>query len=98
MVPPTLGDEPFGAPPADADRPLRFEPLFDIDPNNASDPGRPVRPAREPVPSVEPPMTASETAVEGEDEAPQRGRGPGVDYLEKEMARLLGEISGTRRT
>ena len=98
VVPPTLGDEPFGAPVADADRPLRFEPIFDIDPNNASDPGRPVRPAREPAPSVEPPLMAPEQAAEGEDEAPQRGRAAGVDDLEKEMARLLGEISGTRRT
>ncbi len=106
VAPPSLGDEPYGAPNSDPDAAPRFEPIFDIDPNDVRDPGRPVRPARESVlaaPSVAPQRPfdqepASEAAFEPTVRAEPDDRAASVGDLEKEMARLLGEISGTRRT
>ncbi|SHF26627.1 Flagellar biosynthesis protein, FliO [Kaistia soli DSM 19436] len=105
VAPPVMGDAPYGAPIADPDHAPRFEPIFDINPDDVRDPGRPMRPMREPAiaaPSIEPPREPrlSEEPLE---EAPpvepeDRSRASSVGDLEKEMARLLGEISGSRRT
>ncbi|MBZ9937607.1 flagellar biosynthetic protein FliO [Mesorhizobium sp. BR1-1-16] len=105
VAPPVMGDEPYGAPTADPDHSPRFEPIFDINPDDVRDPGRPMRPMREPAtsaPFVEPPREPR-LAEETLDEAPaiepeDRSRPSSVGDLEKEMARLLGEISGSRRS
>ena len=105
VAPPSMGDAPYGAPNTDPDAPPRFEPIFDIDPNDARDPGRPVRPAREPsfaAPSIAPQRSfteeTAEVTIDPADRVEPEDRGGSVGDLEKEMARLLGEISGSRRS
>ncbi|HWJ73349.1 MAG TPA: flagellar biosynthetic protein FliO [Kaistia sp.] len=105
VAPPVMGDEPYGAPTADPDHSPRFEPIFDINPDDVRDPGRPIRPMREPAasaPFVEPPREprlAEETIEEAPAVEPEeRSRPSSVGDLEKEMARLLGEISSSRRS
>ncbi len=105
VAPPSMGDAPYGAPNTDPDAAPRFEPIFDIDPNDVRDPGRPMRPAREPsfsAPSIAPQRPfepeVGEAGSEPELRAEPQDRAASVGDLEKEMARLLGEISGSRRS
>ncbi len=105
VIPPSMGDAPYGAPNTDPEAPPRFEPIFDIDPNDVRDPGRPVRQSREPgfaAPNIAPQRPfdqepAVDAGNEPEFRAETQDRAASVGDLEKEMARLLGEISSTRR-
>lgn len=96
VSPATLGEAPYGAPVADPDQPPRFQPIFDVNPANQAEPVRPVRLSRDThvAPSPEAGEDVSSEAVTATEAS---DRQPDVGDLEKEMARLLGEISSTRR-
>jgi hypothetical protein len=109
VQPPSLRDAPFGARETVDPGEPRYEPIFDIE----SIPPEPAPPGRGPVfvPEVEPTTRADQPVPIGEafqEEPPFRSpaepaedegkdRTSPVGDLEKEMARLLGEISGGRR-
>jgi hypothetical protein len=105
-APRPLGDEPYGAPESDSERPLRFEPIFDVGPTETDY----VSPSDDGIPQVEAPHTSDQPLnidaafdenapvieLEPNDTSGEPPLSP-VGDLEKEMARLLGEISGSRK-
>lgn len=107
--PPVEAADPFAALDEEAERLARFEPIFDVgaeatttDPEEAmfGAPRHAAAPAVEPPQPEDEPVEIAEDFVDQaplpDDEAPQP-QSP-VSDLEKEMARLLGEISGSRKT
>ncbi|MET4633808.1 flagellar biosynthetic protein FliO [Kaistia defluvii] len=108
-APPVISDaDPFAGMEDEADRLARFEPIFDLGPDSASadDAHLYGAPPRSSAPSVEPPQPEDAPVAIAEDfiEAPQpESPAPSevsssVGDLEKEMARLLGEISNARKS
>ncbi|MCX5497046.1 flagellar biosynthetic protein FliO [Kaistia dalseonensis] len=100
------GEEPFGTPDTEISRPLRFEPVFDTVSDEVRTEER--APAVEPPTASDQPVNIdtafSEEApilghrgAEGDEEGAAAARATAVGDLEKEMARLLGEISGGRK-
>ena len=111
IIPPappmTAEADPFAGMEDEADRLARFEPIFDLGPEpvSADDAHLYGAPARASAPSVEPPQPEDAPVAIAEDfiEAPQPEStatsevSSSVGDLEKEMARLLGEISNARK-
>ncbi|MCX5569376.1 flagellar biosynthetic protein FliO [Kaistia nematophila] len=106
--PPVVAPEPdpFAGVDDEAERLARFEPIFDLGPETASadDAHLYATPAR--APSVEPPQPIDAPVEIAEDfiDAPEPSApaeseaSSSVGDLEKEMARLLGEISNARKS
>ncbi|WP_018185069.1 flagellar biosynthetic protein FliO [Kaistia granuli] len=107
-APPVESADPFAGLDDEAERLARFEPIFDVGPENTrSDDGDQFdAPHRSAAPAVEPPQPEDEPVAIAEDfieEEPLPGEQAAdapspVGDLEKEMARLLGEISGSRKS
>ena len=109
VTPVTADADPFAGMDDEAERLTRFEPIFDLgpEPEKADDSHLFGAPPRSAAPSVEPPQPDDAPVVIAEDfiEAPQpaedeasSGHASSVGDLEKEMARLLGEISNSRKS
>lgn len=108
-APPVVDEaDPFAGMEEEADRLARFEPIFDLgpEPAGADDAHLYGTPPRSSAPSVEPPQPEDAPVAIAEDfiEAPQpesaesSETSSSVGDLEKEMARLLGEISNARKS
>ncbi|WP_051231519.1 flagellar biosynthetic protein FliO [Kaistia adipata] len=107
--PPVEAADPFAALDEEAERLARFEPIFDVGAEtatSAADDAAFAAPRHAAAPAVEPPQPEDEPVEIAEDfidQAPLPGeenqppQSP-VSDLEKEMARLLGEISGSRKS
>jgi flagellar protein FliO/FliZ len=109
---PVESADPFAGLDDEAERLARFEPIFDVGPESARAEdddqfSAPRRASVAAVPAVEPPRPEDEPVAIAEDfieEEPLPGEQAAADApspvgdLEKEMARLLGEISGSRKS
>lgn len=107
---PAFGEEPYGLPDSAPAQPLRFEPMVDREPELAL---QEVAPEVEPPTRDDQPVGIDEAfdenapilshggrvepSISAGDESENPARNAQVGDLEKEMARLLGEISGNKR-
>lgn len=111
-APPVVEADPFAGLDDEAERLARFEPIFDLGPDTAPSQddahlfGVPQRMTEADIPSVEAPQPNDAPVVLAEDfletpptdEHSESERSSAVGDLEKEMARLLGEISSSRKS
>lgn len=109
---PVVEADPFAGLDDEAERLARFEPIFDLGPEAAPSPddahlyGAQQRMTEAEIPSVEAPQPNDAPVILADDflEAPpteestESERSSAVGDLEKEMARLLGEISSSRKS